>query len=64
MKYTRGRPREYFRVKATRGEVTICPRRKPDKQYGKADVYIITSSKDIDFLIRELKEARDRAFFN
>lgn len=62
-KYRRGRPREAFRITSSPNSVTMAARRKADKILsGIASVWYLESRAEVNLIIRELEEARDRAF--
>jgi len=62
-KFRRGRPREAFRIMGGLNGVTMAARRKADEVWsGVASVWILKSRAEVNLIIRELEEARDRAF--
>jgi len=64
----KGRPREVFRINGFPSTVTIVPLKRPDKKWisrgkeGDALQWELKSKAEVNVVIRELEEARDRAF--
>ncbi len=60
----KGRPREFFIIKARTNDVTVAGIRVPNQTNGprKIPVWILESRAEIDLIIRDLEEARDRTF--
>lgn len=66
----RGRPREFFRIKAGERDVTVTGIRTPDRELGRSvaafvnsnPVWYLGSRAEVNLMIRDLEEARDRTF--
>lgn len=62
----RGRPREFFVINADSNEVTVTGTREPNKQLGHPSrpipVWNLESRAEVNRIIGELEEARDRVF--
>lgn len=66
----KGRPREFFRIKPSSNKVTVVGIRTPNRERGRSvaafahpnPVWYLESRAEVNVVIRELEEARDRAF--
>lgn len=62
----KGRPREFFVINSRTNDVTVSGIREPNQTKGigtrKIPIWILESRAEIDRIIKDLEEARDKTF--